>query len=163
MRLGALCARLVAECVNEIELARNAWASIYRRGKCQVTWPTLSQVEPFLKKTTDDLLTERLPKESPVQGSKEETASYLRLFCLLADCGPARLHFLVLPKLTVASASIWWKDAIEKMLEERFPKLLERPSWLDALRSVSTGTRADMLKELKDYSRDKVRQFASAP
>jgi hypothetical protein len=58
--------------------------------------------------------------------------------------------------LTREEARRWWKNAIEK----RFPMLLRLPMWRDELRAVSSGTDADMRKELKDYCREKVKQFA---
>lgn len=70
------------------------------------------------------------------------------------------MHFLLLPELTRQTAGQWWKSAIEKMIEERFPSLLQAGRWREQLRAVSSGTEADMRKELKDYCRDKVRQFA---
>ena len=86
--------------------------------------------------------------------------SYVRSFCLLAECGVDRLPFLLLKDLTREEAGRWWKGAIEKMIEGKFPALLQQPGWPDELRAVSSGTEADMRKELKDYCRDKVKQFA---
>jgi len=71
-----------------------------------------------------------------------------------------RLDSLVLGELTRQTADEWWKGAIEKMVEARFPALLQEPLWLKELAAVSRGTKADMRKELKDYCRDKVKQFA---
>ena len=78
----------------------------------------------------------------------------------MGECGVERLHFLLLKDLTREEAGRWWKNAIEKMIEERFPVLLGLPVWRDELRAVSSGTEADMRKELKDYCREKVKQFA---
>lgn len=158
VRLGALCARLVAECVNEIKQARSAWARFYVLRTREVVWPTRELIAPLIGSTVGDLLREKTPA-APLPGSAEEMTFHLKFFCTLADCGVERLHLLTLPELAVSTAPVWWKEAIEKMLEARFPKLLETPSWLECLKAVSTGTKADMLKELKDYSRDKVRQF----
>ena len=54
------------------------------------------------------------------------------------------------------AARKWWKEAIEQMVENRFPALLESPTWVKLLKKVSSGTEADMFKELKDYSSGKV-------
>jgi hypothetical protein len=85
---------------------------------------------------------------------------HLRFFCLLAECGVKRLDFLLLKDLTRDEAGQWWKNAIEKMIERRFPALVRQPVWRNELKKVSSGTNAGMRKELKDYCRDKVKQFA---
>ncbi|MBE0543582.1 MAG: hypothetical protein IH623_19730 [Verrucomicrobia bacterium] len=160
VRLGALCARLVAECVHEIKLARDAWADLSAWDQHEVIWPTQEQVQRLMGKSIDDILGTRKEGINQNAHDGDELGSHLELFCMFAECGVARLHFLTLPELTAAAAPLWWKGAIEKMVEARFPKLLEIPSWLECLQAVSTGTKPDMLKELKDYSRDKVKQFA---
>lgn len=58
------------------------------------------------------------------------------------------------------TARAWWKGAIEKMVEAKFPMLLQNPIWERELKAVSRKTKADMLKELEDYSENKVKQFA---
>lgn len=157
-RLGGLCAHLVGECVHEIKRARALWAHFFTGYGREVPWPTKAQVEPFRAKTLDELIV-GIKQPRPTDPD-ERMESYVRSFRLLAECGVDRLHFLLLKDLTREEAGQWWKGAIEKMIEERFPALLEQPSWREELRAVSSGTRADMRKELKDYCREKVKQFA---
>jgi len=157
-RIGGLCARLVGECINEIKRARRLWAHFFTPYGRPVLWPTREQVEPFLGKTQNELIagigiSRLVAEERTMEG-------YVRSFCLLGDCGVERLHFLLLPELTCEKANVWWKNAVEKMIAGRFPDLLLQPVWVRELRAVSSGTEADMLKELKDYCRDKVKQFA---
>ena len=99
-------------------------------------------------------------KEDPPKIGHQTMESRLRTFCILYGCGFDRVHFLALPDLTPGTASVWWKAAIEKMVEARFPSLLQHPAWENELKGVSTGTKADMRKELKDYCIGKVKQFA---
>ena len=79
---------------------------------------------------------------------------------MCANCGQKRLDFLLLPELTKATAQQWWKKGVEKMVVSRFPELLKHLLWEKELKAVSRGTKADMLKELKDYCVGKVKQFA---
>lgn len=155
-RIGALCAGLVAECVDEILRARHLWAGMFARRNHEVVWPSPQQIAPYLNLSLDELLAE---KEGKARDAQSGIAN-LTFFSLCRGGGVQRLPFLCLPELTPASARQWWKQAIEGMVEARFPSLLEQPAWEKELKAVSSGTRADMLKELKDYSRDKVRQFA---
>lgn len=157
-RLGGLCAHLVGECVHEIKRARALWAHFFRPYGREVIWPTKAQIEPFRGKTFDELIASI--QQAPPAEPNEQMKNHVRSFCLLAECGVERLHFLLLKDLTREEARRWWKNAIEKMIEERFPALLGQPSWLAELRAVSSGTNADMRKELKDYCREKVKQFA---
>ena len=158
-QLGALCARLVGECVHEIRRSRQLWAQFFTPYKRAVTWPTVAEIQPFLVKSNDELVA-MIPPPSRDERPKNDPARYVRFFSMLSDCGVGRLHFLLLPELTVTTARTWWKDAIEEMVEAKFPSLLKNPVWVRELKRVSTGTRADMLKELKDYSENKVKQFA---
>jgi hypothetical protein len=89
----------------------------------------------------------------------DDTNRLLRFFCMVSGCGSERLHFLLLPKLTSQTTRKWWKGAIENMLEAKYSALLQSPVWFRELKKASTGTKADMLKELKDYSANKVKQF----
>lgn len=155
-RVGALCARLIAECVDEVVLARRHWANFFIPYKKEPAWPTQEQISPLVNLTRDELLAFCVKEQNNGGGQL-----LLCLFCLQADCGTERLHFLCLPELTKKTATTWWKLAIERMVESRFPSLLKHPGWEKELKAVSTGTRADMLKELKDYSREKVKQFAA--
>ena len=116
-----------------------------------------SAIARFKGKTQDDLIRE-IPTINAGQGHLS-LDDYLRLFCMTQDGGIERLHFLWLPGLTKATARRWWKGAIEQMVESRFVELLNNPLWLRELRAVSSGTEADMRKELKDYCREKVNQF----
>ncbi len=84
-----------------------------------------------------------LPREKITVGE------HVRFFCMQAGCGEEQLHFLLLPELNERTASRWWKGAIEEMLERRFPQLLKQPVWARELKKVSSGTEADMRKELK--------------
>ena len=158
-RLGALCARLVGECVHEIARARTLWADEFIPYGRSVVWPTTEDIEPFLGTSRDGLIAGIKASHQNDEDS-ETMESHLRFFCLLADCGVERLHFLTLPELTAETASKWWKGAIEKMVEARFPILFGQPSWENELKAVSRGTKADMRKELKDYCVGKVKQFA---
>lgn len=154
-RLGSLCARLVAECVLEVQRARQLWAHYFRPYDRPVPRPKRSEVKRFSGKTQNELIKE-------ISLARERNWSiddYLRAFCMQAECGTERLHFLLLPDLTKETAARWWKGAIEKMVEDRFPKLLQTPRWHKELKDASTGTERDMRKELKDYCRDKVKQF----
>lgn len=157
-RLGALCAHLVAACVHEIKRARALWAHLFTPYQREVVWPTREQIEPFRGKTADELLATFRPERT--EASSDEIEKHLRFFCLLAECGAERLDFLLLKDLTRDEAGHWWKNAIEKMTEKRFPALLRLPVWREELKKVSSGTHAGMRKELKDYCRDKVKQFA---
>jgi hypothetical protein len=148
--LGARCAGLVGECVQDIKRARTLWAQ-------NIVWPTQRQVAPFRKKNIDDLIAGIRPF---TQRKRRDIEDYLRFFCMEADCGVERLDALLLPELTRETAAKWWKGAIEKMVDARFPAILQQPLWLKELTAVSRGTEADMRKELKDYCRDKVKQFA---
>jgi len=157
-RIGALCAGLIAECVDEIIHARSLWARFFTQRDKEVIWPALADIQPYVTKTTDQLLSKKIDvMKEPHQ------EFHLRFFCLCHGGGQERLHFLCLPELTQSSSPHWWKHAIETMVEARFPALLEQPAWFKELKAISTGTRADMLKELKDYSREKVKQFAPKP
>lgn len=160
-RIGALCARLVGECVSEIKRARGLWAHLFIPYQKPIIWPGKEEIEPYFGKSIDQLIC-KLPEPRRDAGNsqEEEMAQHLRFYCMCVDCGTDRLHFLTLPELTIQTARMWWKEAIEKMVEARFPTLLENPAWQKELNDVSSGTRADKLKELKDYSRDKVKQFA---
>jgi hypothetical protein len=114
VRLGGLCARLVGECVHEIRRARELWSAFFTPYKKPVIWPVEREIQPFLGKTVDELISGIRP---PSRDRTRTTADYLRSFCLLADCGWERLHFLLLAELTRESARFWWKNAIEKMVE----------------------------------------------
>jgi hypothetical protein len=156
-RLGSLCARLVGECVQEIKRARALWAHYFTPYDRPVPWPTRKQIEPFRRKSLDELIA----GIEPFTADEEKSILwYVRAFCMQGDCGVQRLDSLVLPELTRKTADNWWKVAIEKMVEARFPALLQQPLWRKELTAVSSGTEADMRKELKDYCRDKVKQFA---
>lgn len=156
-RLGALCAGLVGECVQEIKRARWMWATYFTPYKRPIRWPTHKQIQPFSELDIDQLIA-RFEPFTP--GKKRSISSYISFFCMQAECGAERLHFLVLKDLTRKEAANWWKNAIEKMIEARFRALLNQPLWARELKAVSSGTTADMRKELKDYCRDKVKQFA---
>jgi hypothetical protein len=156
-QIGSLCAQLVGECVQEIQRARYLWSNLFIPYGKPVVWPTLKEIEPYLGMAkVDDVMADvkREPSRQP-RGMKE----HLRFFCLLEGCGANRLHFLILKDLTKAEALNWWKGAIEKMVEQKFPDLMQHPNWIRELKRVSSGTVADMRKELKDYCRDKVKQF----
>lgn len=159
-RLGALCAQLVAECVDEIRRSRSLWSQPFTRRNFPIEWPTTEQIKPFIGKTSNQVI-----EGSNVlhRKGKETIESRLEFFCVLAGCGVERLHFLTLPELTRQTDSIWWKGAIEQMVVARFPALLGNPAWEKELRAVSSGTKADMRKELKDYCVEKVKQFATEP
>lgn len=157
-QLGGMCAHLVGECVQEIKRARALWAHFFTPYGQEVRWPTREQIEPFRDKTHDELIA-GIKQPRPTEPN-EKMQSYVRSFCLLGECGVERLHFLLLNDLTREEAGRWWKNAIEKMIERRFPALLQQRIWVDELKAVSSGTSADMRKELKDYCRDKVKQFA---
>jgi hypothetical protein len=159
-RIGALCAQLVGECVDEITRSRSLWCNPFTRYNRPVVWPTTEQIKPFFGKNAHQLISE---SNVPLGPGKETMETRLLFFCVLDGCGAERLHFLTLPDLTTQTASIWWKGAIEKMVEARFPSLVNLPAWEKELRAVSTGTKADMLKELKDYCIGKVKQFAPTP
>ncbi|MEN3371174.1 MAG: hypothetical protein V7609_3317 [Verrucomicrobiota bacterium] len=156
-RLGALCARLVGECVQETKRARALWAHYFTPYERPVLWPTRNQIEPFRRKSFDELIAGIEPF---TPGQERSISRHVRFFCLQADCGVDRLDSLLLAELTRETADKWWKGAIEKMVEGRFPALLQEPSWRKELTAVSSGTAADMRKELKDYCREKVKQFA---
>jgi hypothetical protein len=160
VRLGGLCAQLVGECVDEIMRSRCQWSSPFTRYKFPVQWPTQEQMQPFLGKKPNELIS---VEKAPHKIGHETMESRLLFFCLLAGCGAERLHFLTLPELTTETATIWWKGAIERMVEARFPSLLEHPAWKKELKAVSSGTKADMRKELKDYCIAKVKQFVPGP
>ena len=49
-RIGALCARLVGECVHEIRRARDLWMNLFIPYGRPVVWPTRCEIEPFLVK-----------------------------------------------------------------------------------------------------------------
>jgi hypothetical protein len=133
------------------------WSKFFTPYGKPIIWPARHQIQPFLGKSVDELIAGiSLPSRSKTR----TTADNIRSFCLLGGCGWERLHFLLLPELTRENAGMWWKNAIEKMVEARFPSLLQDPLWLKDLKAVSSGTRADMRKELKDYCREKVKQFA---
>src|SRR6266478_9527454 len=157
-RLGALCARLVGECVQEVKRARALWMMYLKPYDRPAPWPTRKQIEPFRRKNLDELVA----GIEPFRGGKEEKSVswYVRAFCLQGECGAERLDSLILPELTRETAEVWWKVAIEKMVEARFPGLLQQPLWCKELKAVSSGTESDMRKELRDYCRDKVKQFA---
>jgi hypothetical protein len=155
--LGALCARLVGECVHEIKRARSLWSVFFTPYGKTVVWPTERQIRPFASQTHDQLIAGMKLCRDRKPDAMER---HVRMFCLLAECGVERLHFLLLPDLTPEQAKVWWKNAIEKMIESKFDALLQEPAWMKELKDVSTGTRADMLRKLKDYSREKVKQFA---
>lgn len=156
-RIGALCARLVGECVHEITRSRNLWMRLYTPYKRTVVWPTDAQIKPLLGKEADDIIGNISAKDGPT------IETHLEFFCLMKDCGSERLHFLLLPELAVETATDWWKGAIEGMVEAKFPALLQEPGWAKELKAVSRGTEADMRKELKDYCVGKVKQFAPRP
>lgn len=155
-RLGGLCARLVGECVHEIKRARAFWALYFTPYGRTPVWPSREQVEQFREMSMDDLIAS-IGNCAPVQEGIVE--DHVRFFCMQAGCGKERLDFLLLPELTGQTAKDWWKGAIEKMTEDRFPQLLKQSVWVRELKKVSSGTEADMRKELKDYCRDKVKQF----
>jgi hypothetical protein len=159
-RLGALCARLVGECVHEIKRARGLWTRLYTPYGRSVAWPTQQDIQPFLGKNLNEVIASiRQPRRDGQ--NEDEIERHVRFFCLLSDCGSERLHFLLLPELTSKTAPTWWKSAIEKMVEARFPALLQQPCWEKELKAASRGTKADKRKELKDYCVGKVKQFAS--
>src|SRR5690242_19277504 len=56
-------------------------------------WPTREQIEPFLGKSHDELIA---GIETPIRDEdpSKSMERHLRFFCLLADCGVDRLHFL---------------------------------------------------------------------
>jgi hypothetical protein len=149
--------RLIGECVQEIRYARSIWENLFTPYQKQVEWPTPEQIKPLQGKSRDDILSECRAEKID---ETSEVEKHLRFFCIVRNCGEERLHFLILPELIRQSDPRWWKLAIEKMVEDRFPALLQIPIWVEELKAVSRGTKADMLKELKDYSRDKVKQFA---
>jgi len=155
-RLGALCAGLVGECVQEIKRARRLWAHYFTPYDDPILWPTRKQIERFREKSFDELIAGIEPF---APGEERSVEGYVRFFCMESDCGVERLDSLLLPELTRETAVRWWKGAIEKMVEARFPALLQQPLWRKELTAVSSGTDADMRKELKDYCRDKVKQF----
>lgn len=157
-QLGARCAQLVGECVHEIKRSRHLWTQFFTSYKVAVSWPTLAEIQPCLGKSMDELVA-MIPPPSRDTRPKDDPTRHVRFFSMLAECGSERLHFLLLPELTAKTARTWWKDAIEKMVEARFSSLLQNPGWTRELKAVSSGTKADMLKELKDYSQNKVKQF----
>lgn len=156
-RLGALCAGLVGECVQEIKRARALWAHHFTPYDRPILWPKRKQIESFRGQNINELIARIEPF---TQGKERSVEGYVRFFCMESDCGVERHDSLLLPELTRETAAKWWKGAIEKMVEARFPALLLQPLWLKELSTVSSGTEADMRKELKDYCRDKVKQFA---
>lgn len=156
-RLGALCAGLVGECVQEIIRARTLWAHYFTPYNRPILWPKRKQVESFRGQNINELIAGIEPFR---KGEERSVEGHVRFFCMQFDCGVERLDSLLLPELTRETAIKWWKGAIEKMVEARFPALLQQPLWFKELSAVSSGTKADMRKELKDYCRDKVKQFA---
>lgn len=159
-RIGALTARLVGECIDEIKLSRGHWENLYLPYRLPVVWPLSDQIKPFLNKSVDELIQAGRGKIGQEKTAEEKLDSHLRFFGMLKGCGVDRLHFLLLPELTKETAMAWWKGAIEKMIDSKFPRLLEEPHWEKELRAISRGTKADMRKELKDYCVGKVKQFA---
>lgn len=159
-RLGGLCARLVGECVHEIKSARSFWTLYFTPYGRTPVWPSREQVKQFREMSMDDLIASIGNCGRVEEGTVDD---HVRIFCIQGGCGKERLHFLLLPELTRQAATVWWKGAIEKMVEDRFPELLKQPVWVRELKKVSTGTEADMRKELKDYCRDKVKQFVGSP
>jgi hypothetical protein len=147
----------VGEFVHEIKRARWLWSVYFTPYGKSVIWPTKRQIQPFADQTHDQLIAGIMREPNSKTRSIE---SYIRMFCLQGDCGVERLNFLLLPELTREQANVWWKNAIERMVEAKFDALLQDPEWARELRAASSGTKADMLKELKDYSRDKVKRFA---
>ncbi len=143
--------------MHEIKRARRYWALYFTPYGQTPVWPTRKQIDQFRVETIEDYtatIGSDLPREKITLGE------HVRFFCMQAGCGEERLHFLLLLELNEQTASTWWKGAIEEMVERRFPQLLRQPAWVRELKKVSSGTDADMRKELKDYCRDKVKQFA---
>lgn len=160
-RIGALCAELVGTCVHDIVQARRLWMNFYVPYKHPVLWPTSLEIAPFLGKSQDELIALFVDERNPASKTEpENVAFHLRFFCLCSGGGVDRLHHLTLPDLSRQTASRWWKGAVERMVEAKFPSLLHQPAWVLELKRVSRGTESDMRKELKDYCVGKVRQFA---
>lgn len=164
VRLGALCARLVGECVHQITLVRNRWMRGEQHRPFPLVWPTLKQIEPYVGRSVAEIIALR---EASLTGRHQHTSDRAQRhfdskLALFAMNGRGReLHFLCLPDLSKATEGTWWKQAIEPMVEEKFPALMDQPVWLNELKAVTDGgTDSAMLKALKDYSRKKVRQFA---
>ena len=123
-RLGALCAQLVGECVQEIKRSRYLWTVYFTPYKIAVIWPTRAQIKPFIGKSLDELLA-MVPMPSRPRRASDDPDRHVRFFSMQSECGSERLHFLLLPELTVKTARTWWKDAIEQMVEARFSSLLQ--------------------------------------
>lgn len=56
VRLGALCVRLVGECVHEINYVRYYWRRKADQKKIPVVWPTLRQIKPYTGKSQTEVL-----------------------------------------------------------------------------------------------------------
>ena len=158
----ALTAKLVGECVDEIVRTRKHWSDLFVRRGVPVLWPTKEQIKPFQAfcgKGVDVVLS-GTEKVKSIKSAEDNMKSHLRFFCILTDCGVDRIHFLVLKELTQWESLNWWKGAVEKMVEAKFPTLLQQPVWKGELKKVSSGTQSDMLHELKKFCVGKVKQFA---
>lgn len=165
--LGALTAKLIGECVDEIIKTRRQWERIFRPEGWSVIWPTHEQIKPFLKfkgKNIDaaDGVLQEMGKVHLIKTNEDKLNASLRFFCMLNGCGIDRIHFLALNELTKYESKKWWKEAIEPMVEAKFPALLKEPLWNRELVKISNGTEKDMLHELKKYCAGKVSQFASS-
>jgi hypothetical protein len=160
--LGALTAKLVGECVDEITRTRKHWSDLFAQRGAPVMWPTQEQIKPFLafRGKGEDAVLAGIEKVKNIKNAEDNMKSHLRFFCILSGCGVDRIHFLALEELTQKESPHWWKKAIEKMVEVKFPKLLEQPVWKTELKKVSSGTQSDMLHELKKFCVGKVKQFA---
>jgi hypothetical protein len=125
-------------------------------------WPTQEQIKPFLafRGKGEDAVLSGIERVKNIKTAEDNMKSHLRFFCILTDCGVDRIHFLALEELTQKESPNWWKKAIEKMVEAKFPKLLQQPVWKKELKKVSSGTQSDMLHEFKKFCIGKVKQFA---
>ena len=94
VRLGALCARLVAECVHEIRLARDNWVRIFTQRQQEVPWPTREQIQPLRGKSAAEIITGRKTRPDEERYNEKLLLPKLEFFCVMGVAGPSGCIFL---------------------------------------------------------------------
>ena len=164
-RLGSLAGALVADSVEEVHYARRVWKMNFEPYGEPVRWPEQDDVNPFLGKSSHQIIADlQVTIKSGRKFINDDWQVKLRAFCRNPTrAGSGRLHFLLLPELTSQTASIWWKEALEKMIEAKFDSLRGFPIWDELGAATDNGTDRARLWTLKKYCVGKVGHSAGPP